>query len=440
MGELRYPAQPNYSSFCPEKLMTDLAARAIQAENTLRQRDLAGMKWLAAGLLGVAACLYVAGKWLAWGYLAAFAEAAMIGALADWFAVVALFRHPLGIPIPHTAIVTRNKRTIANSLADFVVGQFLSAEIIGQRLKRFDAAQHLSQWLLIPEHQATVAAYLNKAVGYGVQTLDDRRIHDFIAQAARNKLQQIDLSVFIVDGLELVTSGRQHYRILHGGLNRFADYIGNTDNDEKITAFIKGWSENAFVQSMIEPFVPTIRAAVVNKLRAAAEDESNGLYLEFDEQIKAYVARLQQDPELQQWVSDKKNSLLDHAEFGQQIEALWNQFRDWVVLDLSHPESVISAKLAHLVGELEQHLASNEQLRAWLNEQIQAALIQAATANKGLVGDLIREEFGNWDDRYMVNRLELYLGRDLQYIRINGTLVGGLFGLAIYALTQLIAG
>lgn len=420
--------------------MTDLAARAIQAENTLRQRDLAGMKWIAAGLLGVAACLYVAGKWLAWGYLAAFAEAAMIGALADWFAVVALFRHPLGMPIPHTAIVTRNKRTIANSLADFVVGQFLSAEIIGQRLKRFDAAQHLSQWLALTENRHKVAGYLNKAVVYGVQTLDDRRIHDFIADAARNKLQQIDLSGFMVEGLALVTRGRQHYKLLHDGLNRFADYVENADNDEKITAFIKGWSENAFVQSMIEPFVPTIRAAVVNKLRAAAEDESNGLYLEFDEQIKSYVARLQQDPALRQWVSDQKNTLLNHAGFGQQIESLWNQFRDWVVLDLSHPESAISGKLTHLVGELEQHLASNEPIRAWLNEQIQAALIQAANANKGLVGDLIREEFGNWDDRYMVNRLELYLGRDLQYIRINGTLVGGLFGLLIYAATRLAQG
>lgn len=420
--------------------MTDLAARAIQAENTLRQRDLARMKGIAVGLLGLAACLYVAGKWLAWGYLAAFAEAAMIGALADWFAVVALFRHPLGIPIPHTAIVTRNKRTIANSLADFVVGQFLSAEIIVQRLKRFDAARHLSQWLAVAEHRHKVAGYLNQAVGYGVQTLDDRRIHDFIAQAARNKLQQIDLSAFMAEGLARVTQGRQHYKILHGGLNRFADYVENAENDEKITAFIKGWSENAFVQSMIEPFVPTIRTAVVNKLRAAAEDENNGLYLEFDEQIKSYVARLQQDPALQQWVSDKKNSLLNQAEFGQHIESLWNQFRDWVVLDLSHPESVISGKLTQLVGELEQHLADNEQLGNWLNEQIQSALIQAANANKGLVGDLIREEFGNWDDRYMVNRLELYLGRDLQYIRINGTLVGGLFGLAIYAATQLVAG
>lgn len=418
--------------------MTDIAGRAIQAENMLRQRDLARMKWIAAGLLAFAACLYVLGRALAWGYLAAFAEAAMIGALADWFAVVALFRHPLGGPIPHTAIITRNKRSIANSLADFVVVQFLSAEVIAERLKRFDAARHLSQWL--PDNREKVAAYLNKAIGYGVRALDDRRIHDFIAQAARNKLQKIDLSVFMANGLELVTRNQRHRKILHGGLNRFADYVENPDNTEKISAFIKGWSDNSFVQSMIEPFVPTIRTAVVNKLRAAADDETNGLYLEFDEQVRNYVSRLQQDTELQEWVTNQKNAWLNHPEFGHQIESLWSQFRDWVVLDLSHPESVIAGKVESMVGELELYLAGDEELRAWLNDQIQAALIRVADANKGQVGDLIREELGNWDDKYMVNQLELYLGRDLQYIRINGTLVGGLFGLLIYTVTMMITG
>lgn len=418
--------------------MTDTLA--ITAENTLRLRELAKMKWIAAGLLGLAACLYIAGKAFAWGYLAAFAEAAMIGALADWFAVVALFRHPLGIPIPHTAIVTRNKRSIANSLADFVVGQFLSAEVIGQRLKRYDAARHLSQWLVLPANRGKVVAYLGKAIAYSMKALDDRRIHDFIADAARNKLQSIDLSGLMASGLELVTRNQSHRKILHGGLNRFADYVESPDNTDKISAFIKGWSDNSFVQSMIEPFVPTIRAAVVNKLRAAAEDETNGLYLEFDEQVRNYISRLQQDPELQEWVTRQKNTWLNHPEFGHQIESLWGQLRDWVVLDLSHHDSVIAGKITILVGELEQHLATNEDIRAWINEQIQAALIQAANANKGMVGDLIREEFANWDDSYMVDKLELYLGRDLQYIRINGTLVGGLFGLLIYAVTMLIAG
>ncbi len=418
--------------------MTEITERAMSAENMLRQRDLNKMKWIAAGLLVLAACLYVIGKVLAWGYLAAFAEASMIGALADWFAVVALFRHPLGVPIPHTAIITRNKRSIANSLADFVVVQFLSAEIIAERLKRYDAARHLSQWL--PKNRQKVAVYLGKAMEYGVKALDDKRIHNFIAQASRTKLQEIDLSSFMVNGLELLTQNQRHRKILHGGLNRFADYVESPDNTEKISAFIKGWSENAFVQSMIEPFVPTIRTAVVNKLRAAAEDETNGLYQEFDAQIKTYVSRLQQDSELQEWVSAQKNAWLNRPEFAAQIESLWGQFRDWVVVDLSHPESVIADKIEYMLDELEKYLVTNEEVRAWLNDQIQAAMIQAANANKGLVGDLIREEFGNWDDKYMVNRLELYLGRDLQYIRINGTLVGGLFGLLIYALTRMVAG
>ncbi|HCI52716.1 MAG TPA: hypothetical protein DE312_05265 [Gallionella sp.] len=409
-------------------------------ENTTRARDLARMKWIAAGLLGLAACFYILGKLFALGYLAAFAEAAMIGALADWFAVVALFRHPMGIPVPHTAIVTRNKRSIADSLADFVVGQFLSADVIAQRLKRYDAALHLSQWLTLPDNRKRVAGYLSAGFIYGVKALDDRRVHDFIAQATRSKLRNIDLSGLLAGSLELVTRGERHNKILHGGLNRFADYVDHPDNHETISAFIKGWSDNAFVQSMIEPFVPTIRTAVVNKLRAVAEDETNGLYREYNEQVQSYLQRLQQDPELQAWMNAQKEALLSRPEFAAQIESLWDQLRGWVVRDMSEPESVIAGKIAALVYQLESQLVSNEAVRSWINDQIQTALIQAANANKGAVGDLIREEFANWDDNEMVNRLELYLGRDLQYIRINGTLVGGLFGLAIYAVTQLIGG
>ena len=143
---------------------------------------------------------------------------------------------------------------------------------------------------------------------------------------------------------------------------------------------------------------------------------------------------------MQEWITHQKNTWLNHPEFGRQIEALWRQFRDWVVLDLSHADSVIADKIMKLTGELEVYLANNEEIRAWINNQIHAALIRAADANKGMVGDLIREEFARWDDEYLVRRLELYLGRDLQYIRINGTLVGGLFGLLIYAVTQLITG
>ncbi len=405
-------------------------------QNAERKNELNKMRWLATSLLVISGSLYVLGKVFSLGYLAAFAEAAMIGGLADWFAVVALFRHPLGLPIPHTAIITRNRRSLADSLAEFVVGQFLSAEVIGERLKRYDAARHVSQWLVLSENRNRVTEYLRQGFMYAVHALDDRRIHDFLVETARNKLQSIDLSGFMGSGLAMITQDQRHYKILHGGLNRFADYVESPDNNEVIIDFIKGWSDNAFVQSMIEPFVPTIRKAVVNKLRAVSEDESNGLYLEFNLQIQSYVQRLQQDDLLRDWVDAQKQALLSRPEFALQIESLWEQLHNWLAHDLTQPESVISEKIEGLVGQLECQLLSNAALRSWINDQIQTALIQAANTNKSVVGDLIREEFARWDDKDLVNKLELYLGRDLQYIRINGTLVGGLFGLLIYVVTQ----
>lgn len=417
--------------------MTDIAARAIEAEARLRQRELDRMKWMAAGLLGLACALYVLAQVQGWGYLRAFAEAAMIGALADWFAVVALFRRPLGLPIPHTAIIPRNKQSLADSLADFVVEHFLRAETIAERLKCYDAASHLSQWLAEPQNRRKAAGYLNRAVGYGLKVLDDRRVHDFLAVAIRHRVQAMDVSGLISDGLQLVTRERRHHRIVHGGLNRFADYLEHPDHAERIAAFVRGWSDSPWIQGMIEPFVPSISAAVARKLRALAEDEGSVIYREFDAQVDSYLQRLQQEPEFRERVNRYKESLLEHPEYGRQIESLWNQFRDWVALDLSRADSVIAQRIEHLVEELEQHLLESDELRGWLNEQIQAALIRAANANKGMVGELIREEIVKWDDQYLVGKLELYLGRDLQFIRLNGTLVGGLFGLLIYSASRL---
>jgi uncharacterized membrane-anchored protein YjiN (DUF445 family) len=416
----------------------DAKMNAMQDAQVDTQLKLSKMKWVATGMLALAALLYVAGKMQGWDYLSAFSEAAMIGALADWFAVVALFRHPMGLPIPHTAIVPKNKQSIANGLADFVVQQFLSAEAISEKFGNFDAAAHLAEWL--PKNRKRVAGYLSIAMEHGVRALDDRRMHDFIAEAARKRLQEVDLSGFIAGGLELLTCDKRHRKILHGGLHRFADYLEDPENEERITAFIKGWSENAFVQSMIGPFVPAIRTAVASRLRAASEDQDNRLYAEFDALVENYISRLQDDSSLRERLSAKKEALLHHPEFARQVESLWNQFRDWVVLDLSHPDSAISGRMVKVVIELEDRLAENEEFRSWINGQIQESLIRIANANKGQLGDLIREQLARWDDRYMVDKLELYLGRDLQYIRINGTLVGGLFGLLIYAATKLIAG
>lgn len=415
--------------------MLDMTTRALNAENALKQFELSKMKWIAAGLLGLATLLYILGKVLEWSYLVAFAEAAMIGALADWFAVVALFRHPLGLPIPHTAIIPKNKQSIADGLADFIVTQFLSETIIRQRLQSYDAAQHLAQWLAEGDHHQQVSRQLSRAVGYGVQALDDQRIHATLVSAVRNKLQAVDLSGLMVSGLALVTANNSHHKILHGGLNRLADYLDAPENNEKITAFIKGWSDNSFVQSMIEPFAPKIRESVARKLREAAEDESNALYVEFNAQVQNYIARLQSDEALRARLDEQKNAWLNHAEFGRQIESLWEDLRHWVVLDLSHPDSLIQSKMTHLVTALESNLVNHEELRAWLNDQIQAALIQTVHTQKHRIGDWVKEEITQWDDRYMVDRLELYLGKDLQFIRINGTLVGGLFGVLIYVVT-----
>ena len=208
-----------------------------------RPRDAAGMQRLALGLLLGAAVLYALATALeprhpAWGYVAAFAEAGMVGAIADWFAVVALFRHPLGLPIPHTAIIPSNKDRIGDNLAGFIATHFLSAEQVLPKLREFDAAGRLAGWLARPDNAARVGQRLLGVGRWAVGALDDDRVRAFVADLARRGLGQIDVSRLSGQVLEAMTHERRHQELLDGVLAQLARLLGEDSVQDTITEAI----------------------------------------------------------------------------------------------------------------------------------------------------------------------------------------------------------
>lgn len=416
--------------------MQEISLRALTAENTLREYEFRRMKIWAGGLLVLVTVLAGIAKWAHWEYVLAFAEAAMVGALADWFAVSALFRHPLGVPIPHTAIIPNNKARIAQGLSEFVVTHFLNEATVRQKLQHYDAARHLAAWLAQDEHRQQVLHYLRLAVQRGVVALDDAALRVALLEVTRSKLQQVDVSSLLVSGLGWITAQKGHRSILHNGLHRLADYLEHPDNQETVTQFIKSWSDNAFIQSMIEPFVPSIRTAVVNKLREVANDDEHTLYTEFDLQVQHYLERLQHDAALREHLNQQKNAWLNQPVFADTLNTLWTELHQWLVLDLARPDSRLHDKLEQGVQQLEIALGEAGALRTWLNEHLQRILLNSVQNQKLRLGEWMQSEVMRWDNAYLVNHLELYLGKDLQYIRINGTLVGGGVGVLLYAIGQ----
>lgn len=399
-------------------------------ETGQRARGLRRMqRWALALLLGMAGLAWWA-HLRHWPWVQAFAEAALIGALADWFAVVALFRHPLGLPIPHTAIVPRNKARVAQALGSFIVTHFLAEATVRQKLQQLDVAAEVARWLAQPAPRAAVRQWLHQVWLRLLTELDDPALQQAGLSWLHQQLRRVDLARLLADGLESTLAERGHYRLLHAGLHRLADALDAPENEEKITRFVKSWSDNAWVQSLIEPFVPSIRQAVAEKLRSVAADESGALYQEFDELVRGYLARLHQEAGVQSRLQQYREDWLARPEWS----VWWRELLDWLRQDSLQADARWQDKLERFLQALEGKLAAGGVWADWLNSQARTGLLGLSQRHKAQLGQWIAAEMVQWEDAYLVQQLELYLGRDLQFIRINGTLVGGLLGLLLHAL------
>jgi len=408
--------------------------------------DLARMKWIALALLLGAGALYLAATSLharhpAWGYVAAFSEAAMVGAIADWFAVVALFRHPLNLPIPHTAIIPSNKDRIGEKLATFICANFLSTSQVLDRIERFRAATRLANWLADPHHAEQMATHLGSALHYALGAMDDQRVRHFFRATLLDQLEKVDIARLTGQLLDVLTTDRRHQDLLDLLLRKLASVLDDETLKQRMAEIIA--AEVAYLRfvgldvAAGRYATSKIVAGVVRLVGEMADDAAHPLRLEFDGFVASFIARLKHEPELRAKVESLQRDLLASPALSSYLQSLWTDVVRWIRADLVSSDSVLRERTIAGIRLVGEKLQADSPMQAWINEQLLAMAPRWIDRYREDIRLYIIARVGDWNAQEMTSELERNIGRDLQFIRINGTLVGGLVGVGIHTATQL---
>ena len=415
-----------------------------KAEELRKSKRLALGFFIGAALLFLVS-LFLPPNWWS-GLLKAFAEAAMIGALADWFAVVALFRR---IPIPivsrHTEIIPANKARIADNLAAFVHEKFLDTDSIVGLIRRHDPARRVADWLVKPENTRLLGNYLVRMAGWALDFIEDAAVQKFIRRAVHTMVQQVDLSKTGGTLLESLTRGGRHQELLNEGIEQFAKLLANEETQAVISQGIVDWlrEEYAFMERMLPSEMIgkkgadlTVRMAsgILNRV---SEDMHHPLRQRFDAFTREFIERLKVDPEFIAKGEEIKRQLVGDETLNGYIGSLWTELKTWIKQDLEDADSVLRGRIVATGAWVGRMLADDPQLRASLNDNLELAARGAAPELAGFLTRHIADTVKHWDSGEMSEQVELNIGKDLQYIRINGTIVGGLIGVLLYLFSTL---
>jgi len=420
--------------------------RSHAVETAVPPPGLARMKAVALALLAGAAALYVTGTVMqgghpAWDYLTAFGEAAMVGAVADWFAVVALFRHPLGLPIPHTAIIPANKDRIGENLASFLCANFLSTPQVLARLRSFDAAGRLARWLSTPQHARQAAGHLGATLAYALGALDDRRVRRFVGGSATDLLSRLLTAPRLGRWLALATHEGRHQPLLDTALRRFATLADNESLKARLADAVAGevrLLRYVGLDTAAGRYATNkLLAGVIRLMHEMSEDPQHPLRGELDAWLAALVQRLESDPALVARVDEFRARLLAHPALGVYLQTLWGHVVAWMQRDLAGDDSVLRERVAGAIRLVGKRLQADEGMRQWIDAQLNEVAPRWIERYREDIRRYIVARVREWNAEEMTAELERNIGRDLQFIRINGTLVGGLVGVLIHAATQI---
>ncbi len=397
------------------------------------------MKIIATGLLVVAAVVYVVCVTVGdghgvWGYVQAMAEASMVGGLADWFAVTALFRHPLGIPIPHTAIVPRKKDQIGDALASFVEQNFLTVAVVGERLATVEVPRRVGEWLAEPAHASRLAEELGSAFSGAAGLLRDDELRLAVTGYIDRRLHAVQLAPVLARAIETVCDSGQHQIALGAalrGLMRFLDdnrSLFRTRLTEESPDWVPNWvDERVFTRGF---------AGVQSFLADVLATDDHELRLLFDERLRVYAHELRTNPEAAEHAEQTKVDLLDHPDAHDWLTGLWAHLKSAVVEGSADPRSDLQRTVASLTVQFGEALCTDADLRKRVDGWITSLTVYVLDRYSDEVAAIISSTVSRWDAVETGRRIEIQVGRDLQFIRVNGTVVGALAGIAIYTVGQ----
>jgi uncharacterized membrane-anchored protein YjiN (DUF445 family) len=406
--------------------------------DTQRAAELRRVKASATAVLLGMLALFVVARLLshlhpAFGFVAAFAEAATIGGLADWYAVVALFRHPLGLPIPHTAIIPSNQLRIADKLGQFIELHFLDAAPVEARLRQVDFGSLIADWLRDRKRSADLAQFALRLLPEAMSATESSGLAAFISRRAMTQLQTIDLAPLAASTLQAFVVQGRHKGLLDDLLRIVHQTLAEPETlaimRERIRAelptLLKFYRADKFVLNRIIGSA----AAFFEEVRNDPKHPFRG---EFDRMLLAFVERLGTDPATSGWIAGLKRDLLARPELANLLNNIWANVQGFIARSASGESQVLGQHLAGMLARAGEVLASDAELRGEINAGMLTVLGRFIAEQKSGVSGFISDQVKSWNMSQLISLIELNIGRDLQYIRFNGTLIGGLAGLALY--------
>jgi uncharacterized membrane-anchored protein YjiN (DUF445 family) len=416
----------------PAKFSFDAPADAARAAELRRIKALATL--VLAGTL----TLFVTAKLLlplhpVFGFVAAFAEAATIGGLADWYAVVALFKRPLGLPIPHTAIIQGNQHRIADKLGEFIEVHFLEPGPVEAKLRQIDFGSFIADWLRDRKRSTDLARFTLRLLPEAVSATETSGLMTFISRRITTQLQAIDLAPLAAGTLRAFVAEGRHQGLLDDFLRAVHETLTQAET-------------MAMIREKIRAELPTLlrlyRADkfLVNKIIASAtaffedvrSDPKHPFRGEFDRMVLSFVDRLGSDKTYSDRIDGLKRDLLARPELGELARTIWSNARSFIERSASGESQVLQQHLAGMFVKAGEALAGDSELRAEINEGFVTVLRSFIADQKSGVSSFISDQVKSWDMGQLISLIEINIGRDLQYIRFNGSLIGGLAGLALY--------
>ncbi|MGO4708759.1 DUF445 domain-containing protein [Chryseobacterium sp. 2TAF14] len=406
-----------------------------------KRKQLKKYKAFATGLFVLMAIIFIIttilqksnnSHWI--GYVRAFSEAAMVGALADWFAVTALFRHPLGLPIPHTNLIENSKDKLGDNLGSFVVSNFLSPETIRPYIQKLKITGFVGEWLGKEKNQEILIKNLSGIILDILNKLDDSEVSLFISKKVSEMTDNIKLNAILGNGIIYLLDKNDHQKIITNLSKQIKDYI--IENDEMIQERVKKGSYS-FIPSFVDnKIADKIASGLSDFFREVEENSDHEIRDLITKKIYEFSQDLKEDPKWNNEFKTIKNDLLKNDKLAEYSTDIWISIKKTLIEELQNDDSTLKNYLSKNLNEFSQNLKTDENLQNKIDHWVRVTAYKYILKNTHQAGNLISSTVGNWQGKELSEKLELEVGKDLQFIRVNGTLVGGLVGLIIYTISH----
>ena len=418
--------------------------RDLQVEEIEKLRQLNRVKVLATLVLLACFCVMVIAKLLehvspVFGFVAAFAEAATIGGIADWYAVVALFKQPLNLPFPHTAIIPNNQTRIADNLGRFINNNFLARGPVEEKLRQADFAREMSAWLSDRNRSDSLARFAVKLIPQLLKSVDEKSLVHFAKQRITGQLAKTDVAPILGEVLHAFNRDGQHQKLLDDVIQALHRFL----NDDETFMIVR---EKVKKELPVIANVLGADSAILNRILQAAselldevkDDKSHPLRKEFEAFLIAYIERTRRTKTFAKQVEKAKRMILARPELETAAEQLWDGLKAYIMKDADAKDSVLAARLSDLLVDIGRSLADAPDVRRDINEGMVILLSNLIAEQRDSISAYVAEQVKGWDIRQLLVLIEVNVGRDLQFIRFNGMLIGGCVGVVLYIAERLV--